>query len=124
MDETNAPVVLGRDEWKIAEALARELAPNVDRNELGKVLAYFHRVRSKTKFFKLLERLPRSGYARSKQTREYMRQIADVCQKHLRLVAPDERALAILGWSFRLMTNYQTQSGQRYATDRTRGRRL
>ncbi len=124
MDETKTPVVLSRDEWKIAEALARELAPNVDRNELGKALAYFHRTRSKAKFLKLLERLPRSGYVRSNQTREYLHRIADACQRHLRPVTDDLHALAILGWSFRLLTNYQTQSGQRYATDRTRGRRL
>jgi hypothetical protein len=123
MDANNAPVVLSREEWKIAEALARELAPNVDRNELGKVLAYFHRVRNKDKFFKLLERLPRSGYVRSNQTRDYLNRIADACQKHLRSVKDDRHALAVLGWSFRLMTHYQTQSGQRSASDRPRPRR-
>jgi hypothetical protein len=123
MDEKRGPVILKSQEWATSEALARELSPHVDRNELGKALSYFQRVRSRDKFFKLLERLPRSGYARSKRTREYLVRIADACRRHLESISDDQRALAVVGWSFRLMTHYQTQSGQRYARSRQKARR-
>jgi len=123
MGEWNEPIVLTQREWAAADALARELAPDVDRNELGKVISYFQRTRSREKLFELLERLPRSGYVRSKRTREYLRRIAGACQRHLRNVEGDRRALAVLGWSFRLMTRYQTESGQRYARGRQKRQR-
>jgi len=122
MGKWNEPIVLTRDEWAAADALARELAPDVDRNELGKVISYFQRTRSKEKLFELLKRLPRSGYVRSKRTRGYLTRIAGACRRHLRGVEEDRRALAVLGWSFRLMTRYQTESGQRYARSRSRRR--
>lgn len=122
MGEWNEPIVLTRREWAAADALARELAPDVDRNELGKVISYFQRTKSKEKLFELLERLPRSGYVRSKRTSEYLRRIAGACRRHLRVVEGDRRALAVLGWSFRLMTRYQTESGQRYARGRQKRR--
>ena len=122
--ESGDHAVLSRQEWAIAEALARELASDVDRNELGKAISYFQRVRSKDKFFKLLERLPRTGYSRSKQTRDYLVRIANACRRHLQPISNDRRALAVVSWSFRLMTRYQTQSGQRTAESRPpRGRR-
>ncbi|MBU0704420.1 MAG: hypothetical protein KKC18_11200, partial [Chloroflexi bacterium] len=110
-------------EWAIAEAIARELAPNVDRNELGKALSYFQRTRSKTKFLKLLDRLPRSGYTRSSRTRDYLNRIAATCQRHLAPITDDHRALAIVSWSFRLMTHQQTLGGQRSAQGRPQSRR-
>jgi len=122
MGEWNEPIVLTRREWAAADALARELAPDVDRNELGKVISYFQRTRSKEKLFELLERLPRSRYVRSKRTHEYLRRIAGACRRHLKGVEGDRRALAVLGWSFRLMTRYQTESGQRYARSRQKRR--
>jgi len=122
MDKWNEPIVLTRHEWAAADALARELAPDVDRNELGKVISYFQRTRSREKLFDLLERLPRSGYVRSKRTREYLRRITEACRRHLKDVEGDRRALAVLGWGFRLMTRYQTETGRRYARGRQKRR--
>ncbi|MEW5958829.1 MAG: hypothetical protein AB1801_13940 [Chloroflexota bacterium] len=118
MAKPNEPVLLTSQEVEIAQALARDLAPYVDRNEVGKVLDYFRRVRSTEKFFKLLDALPRSGYTRSKRTRDYLTQIRSACRQHLRPVTDDQHALAIVGWSFRLMTYYQTLKGQRSAQNR------
>ncbi|TEU18857.1 MAG: hypothetical protein E3J21_05055 [Anaerolineales bacterium] len=123
MEEWKEPIVLTRQEFAVADALARELAPDVDRNELGKVISYFQRTRSREKLFDLLDRLPRSGYVRSKRTRDYLRRIAEACRRHLRGVEGDRRALAVLGWSFRLMTRYQTETGKRYARGRQKQRR-
>jgi hypothetical protein len=122
MEEWNEPIVLTRQEFDVADALARELAPDVDRNELGKVISYFQRTRSKEKLFDLLDRLPRSGYVRSKRTRNYLSRIAEACRRHLRGVKGDRRALAVLGWSFRLMTRYQADRGTRYARGRKKRR--
>jgi hypothetical protein len=123
MNETRETVILTDREWAIAEAIARELSPYVDRNELGKALSYFQRVRNKAKFLKLLERLPHSGYTRSRRTRDYLTRISDACQRHLKPITDDHRALAILSWSFRLMTHHQTVGGQRSAQGRPRSRR-
>jgi hypothetical protein len=122
MGERNDSIVLTRSEWAAADALARELAPDVDRNELGKVISYFQRTRSREKLFALLERLPRSGYVRSRRTRDYLSRIAGACRRHLRNVEGDLRALAVMEWGFRLMTRYQTQSGRRYARGRQKHR--
>lgn len=123
MNEQTTPITLTDREWDIARALARELAPNVDRNELGKAVSYFQRVRSKTKFLKLLNRLPNSGYSRSRRTRDYLNRIAAACQRHLEPVSDDDRALSIVSWSFRLLTHHQTLSGQRSAHGRQQSRR-
>jgi hypothetical protein len=123
MDEQHGPVILTRQDWAVAQAIARELAPHVDRNEFGKVLSYYQRVGSREKFLKLLEQLPRSGYTRSRRTRDYLERIAEACQRHLDAVPGDRRALAVLGWSFRLMTHEQTEKGQRYARSRQKSRR-
>jgi hypothetical protein len=122
MEEWKEPIVLTRQEFDVADALARELAPDVDRNELGKVISYFQRTRSREKLFDLLDRLPGSGYVRSKRTRNYLSRIAEACRRHLRGVEGDRRALAVLGWSFRLMTRYQTETGKRYARGRQKRR--
>jgi hypothetical protein len=111
-------VLLTKSEVALAEAIARDLAPYVDRNELGKVVDFFRRSRSKTQFTTLLNALPRSGYVRSQRTTDYYKRIRDACQKHLAGVDNDRRALAIVGWSFRLMTYEQTLKGQRYAYNR------
>ena len=113
-----SPELVARD--LSPEFVARELSPDVDRNELGKVISYFQRTRSRQKLFELLERLPHSGYVRSQRTREYLRRIAGACRRHLKGIEGDRRALAVLGWSFRLMTRYQTESGRRYARSRPR----
>jgi hypothetical protein len=120
MEQERGPVVLNSEEWAIAKALARELARDVDRNELGKAVSYFQRVRSRTKFFRLLERLPQSGYTRSRRTRAYLERIAQACQRHLQPISDDRRALAVVSWSFRLMTQYQTRTGRRYARSRSK----
>lgn len=99
-------------EWRKAEAMARDLARDVDRNELGKIICYFQRWKDKGKLLELLRRLPGSGYIRSGRTRGYLERIASVCEKNLADVE-DGRALAILGWSFRLMTYQQTLTGRR-----------
>ena len=110
---------LGED-WARADRIARELAQNTDRNELGKVISFFQRNKDKTKFLKLLERLPASGYVRSKQTQNYFAQIRDVCTRELDKV-PAERAIEILAWAFRRMTYYQTRAAQRTAQTRGQG---
>jgi len=107
-------------EWRKADAIARDLAVDVDRNELGKVISYFQRLKDKGKLFALLRALPDSGYLHSGRTRGYLRRIAAACEKYLADVGDDDMALSILGWSFRLMTYHQTLSGQRFAD--TRGR--
>lgn len=118
MSKSNEPVILTTQELALAQAIARELAPQVDRNELGKMIDFFRRTKSKAQFFGLLEKLPRSGYGRSKRTLDYLQRIAETCTKHLGAIPDDKRALAIVAWSFRLMTYQQTLKGQRYARNR------
>ena len=110
--------VPSKQDWTAAEEIARELSPYVDRNELGKVVNYFQRVRDKERFFELLNRLPKSGYTRSRKTREYLDRIRDVCQRHLEPITDDGQALAIVSWAFRLVSHYQTVQGQRYPDSR------
>ncbi len=116
---------LTKEEWARADSIARELARDTDRNELGKVIAFFqrrqHDQKGKEKFLLLLERLPKSGYVRSNRTRDYLARIRDVCTRELRDV-PSERAVAVLAWAFRKMTYYQTMAGQRTADARGRFR--
>ena len=121
MEEQTGAVILDDQEWAAAKAIARELAPNVDRNELGKAISYFQRTRSRARFFELLDRLPRSGYTRSRQTNAYLKRIAETCRRHLGPISDDRHALAVVSWSFRLMTYSQTKTGQR--SDQGRQRR-
>jgi len=114
---------LSSAEWRKADAIARDLAVDVDRNELGKVISYFQSWKDKEKLLELLRRLPDSGYIRSGRTRGYLSRIAGVCEKHLADVRDDDTARAILGWSFRLMTYHQTVGGQRLADSRRPPRR-
>ncbi len=101
---------LSQEEWSKAWAIARALAPNVDRNEVAKVLTYLRRQRGrrggKARFLRLLERLPNSGYIRSRRTRGYFEQIRDVCRRELADL-PEDRAVLVLGWAFRLMTYHK-----------------
>ncbi len=113
---------LKRAEWAKAEAIARELALDVDRNELGKIVAYAHRTRDTDKILALVERLPRSGYVRSGRTRGYLERISGVLRRELAGLE-GERALAVLGWAFRLLTTYQTERGTRRASGRQKRRR-
>lgn len=108
---------MSQDEWQRAQKIARELARNADRNELGKIVAYAHRTQDTEKVLKLVARLPRSHYIHSKRTRDYLQSIADVLQRELRGLH-GQRSLLVLGWAFRLMTYYQTEGGTRTAAGR------
>lgn len=110
---------LTSEDWARADRIARELARDTDRNELGKVVGFFQRRRNKEKFLLLLERLPKSGYVRSSRTRDYLTRIRDVCTRELKDV-PSENAVRILAWAFRRMTYYQTVGGTRTADARGR----
>jgi hypothetical protein len=111
-------MALTTQEWKTVHTLARDLARDVDRNELGKVVAYFRLEKSRDRFLELLERLPKSPLMRrSKKTRHYYERIGDTCQQHLQDV-PDEKALEMVAWAFRLVTYYAAQMGTRTAEGR------
>ena len=110
---------LDNHEWLKAKAIARALAKDVDRNELGKIVAYAQRVKDTEKVLLLVERLPRSGYVRSGRTRGYLERIGGVLRRELAGI-DGGRSLAVLGWAFRLMTYYQMESGTRTASDRAR----
>ncbi len=111
-------MAMSKADWAKADAIARRLAKDVDRNELGKIVAYAHRVRDPGKVITLAQRLPQSGYVRSKRTRGYLQRIARVLSDELAGLER-ERALAILAWAFRLLTTYQTEMG----TGKAAGRR-
>lgn len=97
---------LTREEWGRAEALARELARDVDRNEFGKILTYMRRERDPRKVRVLLARLPQSSFIRSNQTQKYLECIGKAWESHLEGL-PRERAVLVANWAFRLMTYYQ-----------------
>jgi hypothetical protein len=108
---------LNQADWAKAETIARELSRDVDRNELGKIVAYAHRHRNTRDILKLVENLPRSGYVRSQRTRGYLERIASVLPRELASLE-GERALHVLSWAFRLLTTYQTEQGTRTAAGR------
>ncbi len=108
---------LDKADWAKAETIARELAMDVDRNELGKIVAYAHRNRKAQDIMALVESLPQSGYVRSKRTASYLQRIADVLRRQLSGM-DGERALLVLTWAFRLLTTYQTEHGTRTAVGR------
>lgn len=110
---------LNKEDWTRAETIARELAQDVDRNELGKIVAYAKRTRDKAKILALVKRLPRSGYIRSGRTLGYLQRITTVLERELTPVE-GEQAITILAWAFRLMTTYQTERGTRTAAGRGR----
>lgn len=113
-------MALTEQEWKTVHTLARDLARDVDRNELGKVVAYFRLGKNRDRFLELLERLPKSPLMRrSGRTRGYYERIGEVCTKHLQGV-PDEKALEMVAWAFRLVTYYAAQMGTRTAEGRQR----
>lgn len=95
-------------EQKIADALARAMAPNVDANEVGKVLAFWRRWNDHKKVFDLVKRLSKSGQVRSGRTRGYYEAMSFYFDQYLRDVRPEVFGL-ILGWSFRLMRYYQLE---------------
>ena len=97
---------LTEEERRIADVLARALAPSVDANEVGKMLAYWRRWRSPRKVFRLLERLPESGLVRTGQTRGYYQTMQRAFNEHLKGVRPEAFGL-ILAWAFRLTRYYQ-----------------
>lgn len=110
---------LTKEDWAKAEAIARELALEVDRNELGKIVAYAQRTRDTAKILALVESLAQSGYVRSGQTQGYLRRIAATLRREL-AVLEGPRAHAVLAWAFRLLTTYQTERGTRTAMSRGR----
>ncbi len=110
---------LSKSDWTKADTIARELALDVDRNELGKIVAYAHRTRDTQKILELVESLPRSGYVRSGRTRGYLERIATVLHRELSGL-DSQRANIVLGWAFRLMTRYQTEHGTGTAAGRNR----
>jgi hypothetical protein len=112
---------LSKRDWAKVDTVARELAQDVDRNELGKILSYAQRVRDTDRVLDLIERLPQSGYVRSGRTRGYLKRIAEVLHRELAGLE-GEHALAVLAWSFRLLTTYQTERGTRRAAGRKRRR--
>ena len=112
---------LSREDWSKAETIARELALDVDRNELGKILAYARRVRETDTVLHMVERLPRSGYIRSGRTRGYLERIGVVLRRELAGLE-GSRALAVLAWAFRLLTTYQTERGTRTSAGRKKRR--
>jgi hypothetical protein len=105
-------MALNTQDWDRVETIARDLAVDVDRNELGKVVTYFRLHRQKSKFLTLIERLSRSNeYIRSGRTRDYFQRILRTCRRELTQV-DDEKALEIVSWAFRLMTYYADQTGR------------
>jgi hypothetical protein len=105
---------------KIADALARAMAPSVDANEVGKVLAFWRRWQDPEKVFDLVKKLPSSGLVRSGRTRGYYESMGRAFDQHLRGVGPETFGL-ILGWSFRLMRYYQLEMSR---TDYRSNRRM
>jgi len=103
---------------KISDTLARAMAPNVDANEVGKVLAFWRHWQDPEKVFNLVKRLPESGMVRSGRTRGYYEAMGRAFDQHLRGVRPEDFGI-ILGWSFRLMRYYQIDFGRAdYQSDR------
>lgn len=94
------------DEWRRADALARELSIDFDRNEFGKVVTYLRRKQDPEKFLRLLRTLPRSTFIRSNRTRNYFERISAASEKHLKGLEA-ERAVLVASWAFRLMTYYR-----------------
>jgi len=103
-------VELSDKDWQRVHAIARDLALDVDRNELGKAMSYFRLHRKKEDFLTLLERLSRSQeYVRSQQTRTYFERILRTCRQYLAGV-DDAHALVMVSWAFRLVTYYQNKT--------------
>jgi hypothetical protein len=118
-ERETGPVELTSAEWAKADAIARELAVDVDRNELGKIVAYAHRAPDVAHILDLVERLPQTGYVRSSRTKGYLQRIGVALRRELKGLE-GRRALAVLCWAFRLMTMYQTEQGTRTADGRKR----
>lgn len=97
---------------KLADRMAQDMAPDVDRNELGKIVAFYRRWPDPQRVFKLLGLLPDSGHLYSGRTKGYYQAIARVCRRHLRNTDPETFGV-VLGWSFRLLTYHQTRLGIR-----------
>ncbi len=118
--DEEAVMELTERERRIADTLAQAMAPDVDANEVGKVLAFWRRWRDPQKVFALLKRLPNSSLVRTRRTRGYYQTMHRAFNEHLRDVQPGAFG-AVLAWAFRLMRYYQLESGQHRSQDR-RGR--
>ncbi len=97
---------LNASEWAAVRRMAKGMA-GIDRNELGRALAYFRLKRDKRSFLELLRRLPDSDLVRTNRTVQYYRTMLAVCEPVLRQVDNDERALAMVAWAFRLLAYEQ-----------------
>jgi hypothetical protein len=114
-----------RDDMRIADRMAQEMAAVVDASELKKIVSYVERFRDPARCLELLQRLPESGFARTGRTRGYYRAILQSVERHLRDVE-GERFVAILAWSERLLRYYQVgkpKPGQRPRRQRGERRR-
>lgn len=111
---------LTEKDWKTVDSIAQTLAgQGVDRNELGKAMSYLRQTRDKAKFLDLLTRLPDSDYIRSKRTKNYFKNIHRTLEYHLHSL-DDARALAVVGWAFRMMTYQKFESEKWYSSKRRR----
>ncbi len=108
---------LTADEWQRADALARDLSKNTDRNEFGKIVTYMRRVKDPKKVVLLLDRLPHAGFIHSRRTKSYLSHIRQSYARYLNNM-PADRALLVANWAFRLTTYYNTIQPQQ-----NRGRR-
>lgn len=104
-DIEQSKLELTADEWQRADALARDLSQNTDRNEFGKIVTYMRRVRDPERVIKLLERLPNANFIHSRRTKDYLKHIRQSYARYLRQL-PRERALLVANWAFRLTTYY------------------
>lgn len=95
-------------EWVKIRTIARTLAPEVDRNEVGKIAAYVrknkHSSTAKQDLLELLAKLPLSNFIRTQKTKEYFGKINETCRQELQNV-PDARIALIMCWAFRIMTH-------------------
>lgn len=102
-------------QWQVAEAIAAQLVRDgTDHNEFRKTLSYLRaysdRADAGKKFFDYLKTLDRHGntIARSGKTQQYLKSIAQTCQKSLKDYQDDVAVmLNILGWAARLMPYYK-----------------
>ena len=105
-------------QWKIADAIARQLVlDEVDVNELRKAIAYLRETVDKEdagkNFFDYLKTLVRHGdtIGHSKRTVGYYRSLDTICSQYLSDYQADPpRMLFLLGWAARLVKYYRDGS--------------
>ena len=105
-------------QWKIADAIARQLVlDEVDVNELRKAISYLRETVDKENagknFFDYLKTLVRHGdtIGHSKRTVGYYRSLDTICSQYLSDYQADPpRMLFLLGWAARLVKYYKDGS--------------